>query len=64
MSGILKISLPILKFKVAEILISDSPPAQPVIEQTGNTISVSNWDGNSSLQWFMNGVAIDGATGS
>jgi hypothetical protein len=53
------------KFTVGEILISDAPPATPMISVDGDglNIMVQNWDGVSTLQWFLNGVAISGATG-
>ncbi len=50
------------KYTVANLLISDIAPATPVITQTGNTLTVANWDGQSALQWYVNGAAILGAT--
>ncbi|MFN0033143.1 MAG: choice-of-anchor L domain-containing protein [Flavobacteriales bacterium] len=50
------------KFTVANLLISDTPPATPVITQTGNMLEVSNWDGTSTLQWYVNGATILGGT--
>ncbi|MBL7942172.1 MAG: T9SS type A sorting domain-containing protein [Flavobacteriales bacterium] len=49
-------------FEVASLLISDTPPVQPVITVTGDQLSVSNWDGTSTLQWYLDGTAIVGAT--
>jgi hypothetical protein len=49
-------------FEVATLLISDTPPAQPAITVDGDQLSVSNWDGTSTLQWYLDGTAIDGAT--
>ncbi len=50
------------KFTVAELLISDVAPATPVIVQNGNTLEVANWDGTSTLQWYVNGAQILGGT--
>jgi PKD repeat protein len=52
------------KFTVANLLVSDIAPATPVITQAGNTLTVSNWDGTSSLQWYINGAVLLGATGT
>ncbi|MBL7942171.1 MAG: T9SS type A sorting domain-containing protein [Flavobacteriales bacterium] len=51
-------------FEVASLLISDTPPVQPIIIVDADQLSVTNWDGTSTLQWYLDGVAIDGATSS
>ncbi|MEO6834029.1 MAG: T9SS type A sorting domain-containing protein [Chitinophagaceae bacterium] len=42
------------------IAITINPYPQPVITKTGNTLSTGTFD---SYQWYLNGVAIAGATG-
>ena len=43
--------------------MSTTPPAQPIIQQNGTTLSVSNVAPEVSYQWYLNGSAIVGATG-
>lgn len=52
------------KFTIGDILISDTPPVTPVIDQVGSMLEVTNWDGVSSLQWYVNGAQILDATGT
>jgi hypothetical protein len=52
------------KFTIGDILISDTPPALPAISQNGNMLEITNWDGVSSLQWYVNGAQILDATGT
>jgi hypothetical protein len=52
------------KFTIADIIISDTPATIPVIGYDENDqLNVSNYDGTSSLQWYLDGVAIPGAIG-
>ena len=51
------------KFTIGDILISDTPPVTPIIDQSGEMLQVTNWDGVSSLQWYVNGAQILDATG-
>jgi hypothetical protein len=44
------------------VFVSTTPPAQPVIQQNGTTLSVSNAQPETSYQWYLNGTAIPGAT--
>lgn len=52
------------KFTIGDILISDTPPVTPVITQSGSMLEITNWDGVSSLQWYVNGSQILDATGT
>jgi hypothetical protein len=45
------------------VYVSSTPPAQPIIQQNGTTLSVSNAEPETSYQWYLNGTAIPGATG-
>jgi hypothetical protein len=50
-------------FTIGDVYVSTTPPAQPVIQQNGTTLSVSNIEPEVSYQWYLNGTAIAGATG-
>jgi hypothetical protein len=50
-------------FFIDDLLISEFPPVTPIIEYNNNTFSLINHDGNSSIQWTINGQPIAGATG-
>ncbi len=50
-------------FTIGDVYVSTTPPAQPVIQQNGTTLSVSNVEPEASYQWYLNGTAIEGATG-
>ena len=50
-------------FTIGDVFVSTTPPAQPIIQQNGTTLSVSNVEPETSYQWYLNGTAIDGATG-
>jgi hypothetical protein len=49
-------------FTIGDVFVSTTPPAQPVIQQNGTTLSVSNAQPETSYQWYLNGTAIPGAT--
>jgi hypothetical protein len=49
-------------FTIGDVYVSTTPPAQPVIQQNGTTLSVSNVEPEASYQWYLNGTAIAGAT--
>ena len=49
-------------FTIGDVYVSTTPPAQPVIQQSGTTLSVSNVEPETSYQWYLNGTAIPGAT--
>lgn len=51
-------------FFVENILISEFPPVTPIIEYNGNSFTLTNHDGISSIQWTLNGVPIEGANQS
>lgn len=51
-------------FTVGNLYVSDTPPVEPVLVQNGNMLEIANYDGLSSYQWYLNGAAIAGATGS
>jgi hypothetical protein len=50
-------------FTIGDVYVSTTPPAQPVIQQNGTALSVSNIEPEASYQWFLNGTALPGATG-
>jgi hypothetical protein len=50
-------------FTIGDVYVSTTPPAQPVIQQNGSTLSISNVEPETSYQWYLNGTAIIGATG-
>ncbi len=50
-------------FFIDNLLISDFPPVTPIIEYNNNTFSLTNHDGNSSIQWTLNDQPIAGADG-
>jgi hypothetical protein len=50
-------------FTIGDVYVSTTQPAQPVIQQNGTTLSVSNVEPETSYQWYLNGTAIAGATG-
>ncbi|MFN5620039.1 MAG: choice-of-anchor L domain-containing protein [Flavobacteriales bacterium] len=49
-------------FTIGDVYVSTTPPTQPIILQTGSTLSVSNVETEASYQWYLNGTAIPGAT--
>jgi hypothetical protein len=49
-------------FTIGDVFVSTTPPAQPVIQQNGTALSVSNIEPDASYQWYLNGTAIAGAT--
>ena len=49
-------------FTIGDVYVSTTPPAQPVIQQTGTTLSISNAEPETNDQWYLNGTAIPGAT--
>jgi len=49
-------------FTIGDVYVSTTPPAQPVIQQNGTILSVSNVETEASYQWYLNGSAIPGAT--
>ncbi|MCB0762416.1 MAG: choice-of-anchor L domain-containing protein [Flavobacteriales bacterium] len=48
--------------EIKSIYVSDVAPATPVIAQAGETLTVTNWDGVSAIQWYYNGEMLSGAT--
>lgn len=54
------------KFTIGELLISDTPPVTPIIavDGDGSDVAIQNWDGVSTLQWYLNGSPIAGAIGT
>jgi len=44
------------------VFVSTTPPAQPIIQQNGTTLLVSNVENEVSYQWYLNGAAIVNAT--
>jgi hypothetical protein len=53
------------KFTIADLVISDTPATVPVIGyDESDQLFVSNFDGASTLQWYLDGVAIPGAIGT
>lgn len=51
-------------FDIDNVLISEFPAAQPSINFNGVELSITNYDGTSQIQWYLNDVAIDGANNS
>ncbi|MFM7727048.1 MAG: choice-of-anchor L domain-containing protein, partial [Flavobacteriales bacterium] len=49
-------------FTIGDVYVSNTPPAQPVIQQNGTTLSVSNVESEASYQWYLNGAIIAEAT--
>jgi hypothetical protein len=49
-------------FTIGDVYVSSTAPAQPIIEQIGTTLSVSNVDSGASYQWYLNGAIIEEAT--
>jgi hypothetical protein len=49
------------QFKVGTVEISSVPPTVPVISGDQNSLTVGNWNGEDALQWYLNGVLIEGA---
>ncbi len=54
------------KYTVGELLISDTAPITPTIGLSvdATQVQIENWDGVSALQWYLDGLAIAGATGN
>ena len=48
-------------FDIDNVLISEFPAAQPNVEFNGIELSITNYDGTSQVQWYLNDVAINGA---
>lgn len=49
------------KYTLDPILISLIAPETPLFHATGATLTLDNYDGESNIQWYLNGVAIEGA---
>jgi hypothetical protein len=49
-------------FTIGDVYVSTTPPAQPIIQQNGTTLLVSNVENEVSYQWYLNGAAIVNAT--
>ncbi len=49
------------KYTLEPILISLIAPATPLFHSMGANLILDNYDGDSSIQWYLNGVAIEGA---
>jgi hypothetical protein len=50
------------KFKLGWVDIAEGPPVEPVVSQNGNELLVTNPSDGVQIQWYLNGVAIEGAT--
>lgn len=48
-------------FDIDNVLISEFPAAQPQVDFNGAELSITNYDGTSQVQWYLNDVAINGA---
>jgi PKD repeat protein len=47
--------------EIKNVTISEWAPPVPIIDQTGNELFLTNWDGESTIQWYLNGEIIEGA---
>jgi hypothetical protein len=49
------------KYTLEPITISMSSPEVPTFQSNGSALALTNYDGTSMIQWYLNGNAIDAA---